>query len=273
MDVPHFQHFVLTRFNLRIPGRPPASESWLRTRLELMKRTMIPAMLSQTVKPDFWLVYCDARSPEWFRSELQTALAGVGTAVWIEDSFSPESASDVISSAVQKLVTAAWVITTRVDNDDCVSKYFIEQIQQAFDETETFVNFPYGIQYELGFVYHRLDMSNAFITHVERADKPVRTVFKDGHHLLKNHGKIRQIWTSPMWMQIVHESNIANKVRGVRSNPAKARDFATSLPINSAGNAKIAMLAAKDGIGLGLHVASRIKTISKLGKMMLGRPE
>jgi hypothetical protein len=257
---------------MRIPGRPTASDMWLRSRLDLMRETMIPAILSQTVAPDRWLVFCAADSPDWFKIEITEALLGIGEPVWIQEAFAPETSSHVISLIVQQYVTSQWLITTRIDNDDCVSRFLIEKVQSHFDGNEKFVNFPYGLQYEKGWIYHRLDMSNAFISFFERANKPLKTVFMDGHHLLKHHGTIIQAWLSPMWMQIVHDDNIANQIRGVRSSPKMAFDFATSLPLNKVSAAHLALLTAKDVLTLGMHVVSKPDRLNKLRKMVAGRP-
>lgn len=258
-----FQHVVLTRFNTRIPGKPPASDDWLRARLDLMKETLLPAMSGQTVSPDRWLVLCDAGSPDWFKCEVTDDLRGVGEPVWVEDGFDP--------SIVQPYASSPWLITTRVDNDDCVSTEYIRRIQNQFDFTRKFINFPYGLQYERGWTYHRVDMSNAFISLVERSDSPIATVFIDGHHLLKRHGKLKQVWAPPMWMQIVHGGNVANVVRGVRSHSGHAKEFPTLLPINKVSPILTFLLALKDTLALALHIASKPERLFKLGKIILGK--
>lgn len=262
------QHIVITRFNVRIPGKQAASEEWLTSRLALMRETMIPAIRSQTVAPDHWLVFCDAYSPDWFKVGITEALAGLGNPVWIEEVCSEDVTPRLIAKAVQNYVTASWLITTRVDNDDAISPRFLEVIRSSFDEVEKFINLPRGLQYEKNFVFHRVDMSNAFISFVEETSKPVRTVFLDSHHLLKKHGTIVQIKSDPLWMQIVHGGNIANEVRGVRAFPKYAKDFEIHLPIEKISYFRYGFLAVSDVIKLGIHVIFRPEARNKLRRMI-----
>jgi len=66
-----FEHFLLTRFNVRPDAvSPPPTEEWLRHRLELFRRYALPSVAKQTVNPHQWLVLCDGGSPDWLRREL-----------------------------------------------------------------------------------------------------------------------------------------------------------------------------------------------------------
>tara|TARA_R100000541_G_scaffold22356_3_gene32300 strand:- start:851 stop:1705 length:855 start_codon:yes stop_codon:yes gene_type:complete len=252
----NYQHIVLTRFNTRIPGVPAASDEWLHNRLSVMNKTMLPSMTSQSVHPDNWLVFCDSASPRWFKDKITKLLDGIGEPVWVDEEFSPEASPEVVSVIVQSKVMLPWIITTRLDNDDCVSKNFIRTIQSEFREKTEFLNFPTGAQYENGWIYFRSDPSNPFISYCEQTASPIRTVFMDGHHLLSNHGNIRQIGTKAMWMQVVHGNNIANSVHGIRANPALISDFSFDLPVRPFKGVMPRVYAVTDAVRLGVRVLS-----------------
>ena len=262
-----FTHVVLTRFNVRLEDRAPATEQWLRDRLRIMRATLLPSMRAQSVRPSAWLVLCDGNSPEWFRSEIEKDLIGVGCPIWLDEPFS----SSLVANIVRGYVNSPYLITTRIDNDDAVALNFIERVQAEFSPTpNVFINFIHGAQYEEGWIFHRSDPANAFISMIEDAQS-VRTVFIDWHNRLGAHGIIRQVRTSPMWLQVVHGSNIANSTHGVRANPSMVQNFKVDLPIRSVGSIRRMMLASSDAFSLGLRVLSKPHRLLWLFKTMFSR--
>lgn len=213
-------HVLLTRFNVALnDSRAAPTEDWLRDRLDLFTRFTLPSMLAQTVPPDSWLILCDDASPAWFRERLDDVLPAWAQTVWFEGPLDKGR----LSREVARRAGGGPVITTRLDNDDCVARDFIATIQEhSAARDRYFVNFTVGAQYQSGRFYHRLDPSNAFISLVEPAsDEPPRTVFLDTHNRLNRHGRIVQVHTHPMWLQMVHGRNVANVVRGVRVGPGR----------------------------------------------------
>jgi len=250
-----FDHFVLTRFNVALADRTAPSEAWLRSRLDLFSRTMLPAMAAQTEKGFVWLVLCDARSPAWFVQEITDRLGSTGTPVWLKEQFSPE----LMSSEVSLRAARPYLITTRVDNDDSVARDFIEQIQNHFvSQNMEFLNFTHGAQYQDGWVYYRSDPANAFCSLIERnSGQAVKTVFVDWHNRIGQHGPIRQINTVPMWLQVVHGENLQNSVHGVRARPSILQNFAHELPVKTVGRLLLLTLAAIDTAKLAWRVVQQ----------------
>ena len=67
-----FTHLVLTRFNTAVGYAPSAKRldsAWLRTRLAMFERYCLPSMAAQRGAAFQWIVFCDAKSPEWFREQ------------------------------------------------------------------------------------------------------------------------------------------------------------------------------------------------------------
>lgn len=217
MDVTDFDHFLLTRFNVRIGKR--ADDSWLRHRLGYFERLCRQSVLRQTTQNFRWLAYFDAERESWFEREVERLADGVFEPIWVAGELTP----DLSAASVAERSSAPWVITTRVDNDDALARDFIEQVQLQFrhQETAEFINFSDGLQLsDGGKVFRRSDPSNAFISLIEKRTKkcPIG-VYIDRHDRVSKHAPMRQVSTHPMWLQMVHGQNIGNTIRGVRAAP------------------------------------------------------
>jgi hypothetical protein len=231
-----------------------------------MADTLLPSIRSQTIAPDRWLILCDIESPRWFKEAIVDLTRSVGEPVWI-DEFSPSAVSEL----VDERCSSPWLISTRIDNDDCISRDYIKCIQDEFNGKAEFLNFTYGFQYENGWIYHRSDVSNAFISYCEPALSRPRTVFLDGHHLLKNHGAIRQVRSGAMWMQVVHGGNIANRVNGIRAHPKAVASFDISLSFRTIPEYKLTLLRLLDTGRLGFRVMLSPHRLVWLWKTFIGK--
>lgn len=265
----NFDHFILTRFNVPpSPGASKPSNQWLIDRLRIFKDWCLPSIRSQTVRPDYWLVFCDAESPPWFRQELHELLGPGEEAVWVSGSSSPEMFATAVAN---RCSGKPYLITTRVDNDDAISRDFVEMVQNLFGAQEKlFINFTQGSQHSQGRFYWRLDPSNAFISLIER-HTPERTapltVFVDWHTRLGGHGDIARVKTHTAWIQNVHGGNIANVVRGLPVRPEKVlRHFSLSVPTTEVKTLKLLLDAILASVSISVRVAtsgSRIKWLFK----------
>jgi hypothetical protein len=125
---------------------------------------------------------------------------------------------------------ADWILTTRIDNDDCLHKDAIKIIQQNFIEKNRFL-----ISLASGYVLNAQDKTlshyfypmSPFLTLIEKNDKAMGGVFEKGHtkwdelrlfifreiwleYFNKKTRKSRFILKNPLWIQIVHGENISN---------------------------------------------------------------
>lgn len=226
-----FDHFVLTRFNVRGDAESSfPADDWLRARLDIFRQWCLPSIRSQTVAPDYWLIFCDSKSSTWFREELSSLLRPGEEIVWVEG---PSSVRMFID-AIMKRSRKGYLITTRLDNDDAIACDFVEMVQDCFDGQEReFINFTYGAQYCNGRCFIRIDPSNPFISLIEkRSDAAPMTVHIDWHNRLERHGSVRRVRSHLAWLQHVHGGNVANVVRGIPVRPEKAlRYFSLSVPV------------------------------------------
>ena len=110
-----------------------------------------------------------------------------------------------------------YVITTRLDNDDCVSKYFVDEIQKNFNkqtyEALDFVD-GYSLQispdFKLGKKRH---LYNPFISLVEKKQNPT-SVWSRSHTSWKRETRIKRILNNRIWMVIIHQENKVNEFDG-----------------------------------------------------------
>lgn len=240
-----FDHFVMTRFNLpHSPGMAAPDDAWLRGRLELFRRYTVPSVAGQTSPPTRWLVVCRDDSPEWFREELATS-AGVYEPVWISGQLFPEVAGELVQ---QRRTGAEHVITTRIDNDDAISRDFCELVQGSLDGQDfEFVNLTVGAQWDGSHLYVMRYPKNAFISLIERAPDRPRTVWLDQHGYLDRYGPVREVEAHPAWVQVVHGANLGNRIEGFRvARSAVQPWFDVELPAPDLSAARMAVLRLAD---------------------------
>ncbi|WP_267276970.1 glycosyltransferase [Arthrobacter sp. CDRTa11] len=210
-------HFVLTRFNVRSfyhTGEP--SEEWLRSRLDLFRTYCLPTLSKQNVDSFTWLVFFDDQSPEWFQREVARDAPGNFEAVYVHGSFSAET----VSQAIAARTSAPYILTTRVDNDDAVSRDFVRVIQSCFDcQDFEFINLVSGAQYAAKRAYLRPYTKNPFLSLLEASclESPPQTVFLEHHYRVDERGPVRNVRTRhPMWLQVIHGGNVLNEIVGLR---------------------------------------------------------
>lgn len=267
------KHFVLTRFNVRFAKSPPPTEAWLTERLSLFDRYTARSLASQTVAPDGWLVFCGP-SPGWLLDELTRIGRDVPFLHLIVDDrvFTHAVAANAISTLVEGM--DGRIITTRVDNDDAIATDYVEAVRRAAaNVTDGFVNFTHGLQLTEGRAYRRSDPSNPFISRVEADVRALQTVFVDQHQLLSGYGRITQVRTEPMWIQVIHGGNIANVVRGIRADPQRvSARFATDmLDLEPIGGRRLRVEQAVTAAAMGLRVVRSPRRLRTLTTVFGGR--
>lgn len=235
-----FTHTIITRFNVNIHPNPynfRLSETWLTERFELFSKFCLPSVRAQECQDFTWLVLFDAKTPERFMRFIR----------FFEKykNFRPLFCNEfaTILPQVREYLAcmepdAAAYLTTRLDNDDALSKKFVavlhkvvENLPSAQEEpsSELYINFPNGLQYHHGDVYDFRDVTNAFVSLLEQ-NKPPQTVFWVDHPDIYKKAPVAQIETKPIFLQNVHGMNVYNYIRGtVSQDPAVLSDFPLNL--------------------------------------------
>jgi hypothetical protein len=212
-------HVLLTRFNLPSPGVESlirAQEGWLRQRVELFERYCVPSVLAQTNSNYRWLIYFDPESPQWLKDRVEVhATAGTFHPVFRESVSPTELVSDIADLFP---APAEFLISTNLDNDDGLAIDFVERLQSVHARERTAIYLTRGLIKSPAGLYRRVDRHNAFCSVREPWTEPV-TCWLTWHNLLPQRMPVRTLWGAPAWLQVVHGTNVSNRVHGALTTP------------------------------------------------------
>ena len=134
--MPDLQHFILTRFNLRLwsqdkNGDPVRSREWLENRFELFEKYCLPSVANQSCKDFTWIILLDSRTVEEFKKRIEDDRDRCPqiVPVYVEPAEGQNFAKIFQSSVVERL-NGERVITTYLDNDDALDVHFVEDLQK-----------------------------------------------------------------------------------------------------------------------------------------------
>ncbi|MET9018390.1 glycosyltransferase [Actinopolymorpha sp. NPDC004070] len=222
VETARIAHAVLTRFNLPsagIEGTVRAREGWLRSRLELFETYTLPAMRGQIDPPDTWLIYFDPESPDWLKSAIDRHVAeGRYVALFRESVPSEQLAKDLASH----LPEATMLLTTNLDNDDSIAYDFGKRLHQLAPVSSAHaVFFRDGLIRAGARTYLRRDPDNAFCSVLEPWSQQPSTCWLDWHNLLSSRMPTIVLDGDPAWLQMIHDGNVSNRVRGRVVDPTR----------------------------------------------------
>lgn len=230
INQPIFKHCVLTKFNIKLGQELQSGlkRSWLEHRIKLFSTFCYPSLRYQSCQDFTWLVLFDSHTPEVFKDIIrQYAKWSNFIPVYVDAYEMPRHAiSTLLSPSVR------YVITTRIDNDDALAKDYIENVQKQFSgQSFQFVNFTRGYIWNDGLIYIDEQPSNPFISLIEKRDD-FKTVWCIDHTRLKEIGEIREVFSEPSWIQVVHGKNVSNRSRGVLQSPTVLKTIADRFVLN-----------------------------------------
>ena len=235
-----FTHLVLTKFNVDTPFAPNGrgvEPSWLKKRLELFLRYCYPSVTRQEGVEFRWLIFCNALSPDWFKKEM-AQLNDIVIPVFVEGLATDEVFRQKVMEA--EVFHTPYLITTRIDNDDAIAHRYLWHVQRAFRRQEReFIAFPFGLQLFRGHLYSVYYTYNPFLSLIERVndDGRITTVFCVSHAEVGTAGKVRTVWKSPQWLQVLHSQNAENSLTGWPRLRSKTHsEFDVSWPDSSSSD-------------------------------------
>jgi hypothetical protein len=213
-------HFLLTSFNLKSTGAESlirAWECWLRGRVDLFETYCLPSVRAQTSQSFRWIIYFDPDSPDWLMTWISShASEGLFSPVFRATVPHGELIAD-LSSLIGSSGTR--LLTTNLDNDDALAVDFVERVQAvAAGDTRTAIYLANGLIKAPNGLFRRVDRQNAFCSVAEPWEAPV-TCWSDWHNRLHLAMPVVTLSGDPGWLQVVHGSNVSNRVRGVRVSP------------------------------------------------------
>ena len=223
-----FSHFILTRFNVKNlfgkdykanldkAGIDNTSESYMKYRFEIFEKYCLPSIDNQTNKNFTWLVYYDMDTDKYFLDKINIIKKKYSffQPVFVEDFSSLEANYKYdIDSLIKEPIK--FLITTIIDNDDCLHKNVVQDIQNRFNNQELiFFNFYNGYMYDLNkkIIIQKGQNSNGNGTSlIERFDlKTIKTAWCTTHAKLQGLGEMVNIHYEPYWIQLIHDRNNTN---------------------------------------------------------------
>lgn len=218
-----FEHFIMTRFNLATPGRELAirtQEGWLDYRFKLFERYCAPSIAEQRSKAFKWIIYFDKDTPNHYKERIETLRQEVPFTAYYTGLFGAEGWRRSLFEVFRP--QARSILTTRLDSDDVISVDFVQRLHEeveARDYAPGFYNFSKGFIRQGESLFRITHESNAFFSVLELNGPDVRTAPSIPHMGIRQQGDLFQINCDPFWMQIIHDSNVSNKVRGWRTSP------------------------------------------------------
>lgn len=223
-------HFILTRFNLRLwwnedkNHQPIQTDEWLKERFRLFQTYTWPSLKAQTNQDFKWICLFDKDTPDSYKEQIQRLQSQ-----W--NSFLPYYCGEKETKQFQRYFkylvysnsdkTQEPLLTTYLDNDDALHIDFVKDIQERAKSLQynTIISYKYGIQYyeEMNIAIRIPYKNNHFLTYYERLSEHLRTVWDFWHYSIYKypHIAIELIDNKkmPLWIETIHKGNIDNDVK------------------------------------------------------------
>ena len=224
-----FEHFLLTKFNLNTGqehwhtdknGNPTLTKEWLTHRLGLFFNFCLPSIINQKNKQFKWLILFDSKTPKNVLNLFNSLQVNIDLKLLLIDSKKNLNQDLVhyISTVIPK--EKKYIITSRLDNDDMLHRLAIDKIQKNFREAKYLpIHLKRGYTLNLDnkniFTLCKYD-SGPFLSLVEKWDKKsVKTIYHKKHDEFIDDQGMVQIDKGRYWIQVIHERNLANQIRGI----------------------------------------------------------
>lgn len=215
-----FQHFLMTRFNLATPGREKAIRNkagWLDYRFDLFERFCLPSVVAQSCGKFKWIVYFDHEIPDKYRERIRVLSAGGAFFPYYTPLFDEGGWARSLFETFE--IVEDLVLTTGLDSDDALSRDFVDRLQTEVRSNGNMVgsyNFDFGLVRRGGSLYRIKHRSNPFFSYLAQTDKSMKSAPAILHMHIAEAGRVFHLGGDPAWMQIVHDRNVSNKIRGWR---------------------------------------------------------
>ncbi len=232
------KHYLITCFNLR--GFWEAKEreekeiiewiEWTKQRIKIFRQFCIPSVLNQSNKSFKWLVFVDMDTPQLLKQEIKSLITYDFTDVIYLSGYNDFEKNYTKYISRNFTPKDKWVITTNLDNDDCLHRNAIKSIQENFVAKDNFL-----ISLSRGYTLNLKDLTlseyyyptGPFISLVESTKKIIVGVRQKPHNewlnlrkntleqfldLFKSNEKKTAAFISsgPMWIQVIHGENVTN---------------------------------------------------------------
>lgn len=223
------RHILITRFNLATGGREAglrARPGWLERRFDLFERICLPSVAAQDEQAFDWILYFDEATPGWARDRLEALRRTRHFHVFYTGLFDHRGWARSVRGLIGEPLPGRVLITSNLDNDDALARDYVARVQAAArfhaDKPRFAVNLPDGFVLAGDALYAHRHFQNAFTNLIEPDDANFATVKTIRHMELSDHVEVMQAEGRPAWIQLVHDGNVSNRIRGRRVDPGQA---------------------------------------------------
>lgn len=209
------KHYIFTRFNkdwkskslIKLGnGKEIDSDIWLKQRFEIFKKYYVPSILNQTCSNFEVVLLISKNTP----NNIVKYIEEVGF-TYITTSFLDWMKSKDLSDGI--------LITTGLDNDDCVALNFVESIQKnaakylpILVDTKGYI---YHNRYKKYYEFSYENNNSHFISVICDCKQELRHVLEDQHTLMHKRFDNQIKLKNTYWCEVIHKYNFSNNIRGV----------------------------------------------------------
>ena len=206
---PSFAHLVITRIGIGVRRK-----EFYDNHLELARLTVAKSLTAQTCQDFTWIVSIDARAPDDVDERIKALAPQIRTEVWRIDPLE-RNLNAVDLPKMRKFANGLNIITTRIDDDDLMSRNCIAVIQEKLGSCSppAAITFPNGLNmtrygiYNARFPWIAIGLSSlsapAATNHIYGFNHT-----KVGASIEKMHGTAIVAETSePMWLRTIRSSS------------------------------------------------------------------
>ena len=224
--------FIVTRFNLPLKFEENKNGVkysilkdgyqtdilYLTQRMELFKQFTFPSVKGQTDQDFSWLCLFSEHTPLTIRNEVCELKKSYSnfTPMFLTDK-EGINFEEFLTSYIRKKLDHELLITIRLDNDDAISKRYIEQVRKyviGHQQCDYAINFLYGINFylERNVIKTRYAENNHFYALVSNKDSEYIHPFMFSHVNLNKKINVINLGSKeyPMWIEVIHDSNFSN---------------------------------------------------------------
>ncbi len=221
----HFDHFIITRFNLKNNdwnvdknNNVICDDDWLNFRFDIFEKTCFNSIKNQSNLNFKWLVYFDIETPNNYKKRIESLNNDFPQFKPIYKESNQVFLND-LSKDIKGFTNKEYIITTRIDNDDAFHYKAIEKIQEQFNYQDSIIiNLPWIVCFDLlnKKMSKHFYVSNPFISLIEKKTvNTFQTVFCKAHNDWRKSHQIININDNKSYcFQLIHERNIYNQMEG-----------------------------------------------------------
>ena len=219
-----YHHFLITRFNLKNPdwqftknNENLLDDAWMNERMYWFSNFCLPSVTHQTNKNFEWLIYFDASTSEKYKEEINNLVKmHPFIKVFYIDGM-PNFLNEIKIYLSNLNNKKPYLITSRIDNDDCIHKDFIDEVQKQFNKQDFLAldhTDGYTLQIEPKIILGKKEhIFNPFISLIEKNENP-KTVWHYVHNMWKKEPRLIHITNKRLWLSIIHGKNKVNEYDG-----------------------------------------------------------